>query len=539
MQSLTKVIFKNSKRTDKSGFLALLAFAIVFGSLGIAMVLISTVVTKSLEKINQTYAFINILLLMNFLILFGKSIFESLNLLYFSKDLKILLRMPIKPIEILHSKFINMIISEYEMEAIMLAIPMLIYGDITKAGIMFYIYAVIVLLILPIIPILITSLVISVIMRLTNKIKNKNKVMYIAIILTTIIIGIILSSMGSGEIVSNSRFEEIVRQTNGIAENISKVFILIKQTMNILLQYDNIQGLQNLIIFIAENIIFYIIILFIISKIYLKGAIGTTINSRKNAKSAIQGLSEKDFKPKRINKSYILKELRTILRTPIFLIQCIIIPTIYPIVIILASLLLVNFANNFIPAWDLLYKNAVTCLGAAMFLSLGQVFYMMNFTSIIAISRESKNAILTKYIPISLQKQFKLKVSLGVLLNLLAGILVTIFYYMSVHNIFATILIAIELVILNIIGEKFKLLTDLRKPQIDWNSEYTMMKQNTNVMYILFYTLLVVGILLGISVIINQTEIFLIATIVISGIINISINRYINKNDRKIFAKLY
>ncbi len=539
MQSLTKVIFKNSKRTDKSGFLALLAFAIVFGSLGIAMVLISTVVTKSLEKINQTYAFINILLLMNFLILFGKSIFESLNLLYFSKDLKILLRMPIKPIEILHSKFINMIISEYEMEAIMLAIPMIIYGDITKAGIMFYIYAVIVLLILPIIPILITSLVISVIMRLTNKIKNKNKVMYIAIILTTIIIGIILSSMGSGEIVSNSRFEEIVRQTNGIAENISKVFILIKQTMNILLQYDNIQGLQNLIIFIAENIIFYIIILFIISKIYLKGAIGTTINSRKNAKSAIQGLSEKDFKPKRINKSYILKELRTILRTPIFLIQCIIIPTIYPIVIILASLLLVNFANNFIPAWDLLYKNAVTCLGAAMFLSLGQVFYMMNFTSIIAISRESKNAILTKYIPISLQKQFKLKVSLGVLLNLLAGILVTIFYYMSVHNVFATILIAIELVILNIIGEKFKLLTDLRKPQIDWNSEYTMMKQNTNVMYILFYTLLVVGILLGISVIINQTEIFLIATIVISGIINISINRYINKNDRKIFAKLY
>ena len=539
MQSLTKVIFKNSKRTDKSGFLALLAFAIVFGSLGIAMVLISTAVTKSLEKINQTYAFINILLLMNFLILFGKSIFESLNLLYFSKDLKILLRMPIKPIEILHSKFINMIISEYEMEAIMLAIPMLIYGDITKAGIMFYIYAVIVLLILPIIPILITSLVISVIMRLTNKIENKNKVMYIAIILTTIIIGIILSSMGSGEIVSNSRFEEIVRQTNGIAENISKVFILIKQTMNILLQYDNIQGLQNLIIFIAENIIFYIIILFIISKIYLKGAIGTTINSRKNAKSAIQGLSEKDFKPKRINKSYILKELRTILRTPIFLIQCIIIPTIYPIVIILASLLLVNFANNFIPAWDLLYKNAVTCLGAAMFLSLGQVFYMMNFTSIIAISRESKNAILTKYIPISLQKQFKLKVSLGVLLNLLAGILVTIFYYMSVHNVFATILIAIELVILNIIGEKFKLLTDLRKPQIDWNSEYTMMKQNTNVMYILFYTLLVVGILLGISVIINQTEIFLIATIVISGIINISINRYINKNDRKIFAKLY
>lgn len=539
MQSLTKVIFKNSKRTDKAGFLSMLAFAIVFGSLGLAMVLISTVVTKSLDEINQTYAFINILLLMNFLILFGKSIFESLNLLYFSKDLKILLRMPMKPIEILHSKFINMIISEYEMEAIMLAIPMIIYGSITKASPLFYVYAAIILLILPIIPILITSLVISVIMRVTNKIKNKNKVMYIAIILTTIIIGIILSSMGSGEIVSNSRFEEIVVQTNGIAENISNVFILIKQTMNILLQYDNIQGLQNLIIFIAENIILYITILFIISKIYLKGAIGTTINSRKNTKNDLEGLQLKDFKAKRINKSYMLKELKTILRTPIFLIQCIIIPLVYPEVIILASIALVNFANNFIAAWDLLYKNAVTCLGAAMFLSLGQVFYMMNFTSIIAVSRESQNAILSKYIPISLKKQFKLKVRLGVLINLLAGILVTVFYYISVHNLLSTILIAIELVIINIIGEKFKLLTDLKKPQIDWNSEYTMMKQNTNVMYILFYTLIVVGILLGISVIINNTEIFLITIIVISGAINILINKYISRNDRKIFAKLY
>lgn len=539
MQSLTKVIFKNSKRGDKASFLSVLAFFIVFGTLGLAMVLISTVVTKSLDEINQTYAFINILLLMNFLILFGKSIFESLNLLYFSRDLKILLRMPIKPINILHSKFINMIISEYEMEAIMLAIPMIIYGSITKASPLFYIYAAIILLILPVIPILITSLVISVIMRATNKIKNKNKVMYIAIILTTVIIGIILSSMGSGEIATSSKFKEIIIQTNGIAENISNVFILIKQTMNILLHYDNIQGFQNLIIFIAENIILYIAILFIISNIYLKGAIGTTINSRKNAKNDLEELQLKDFKPKKINKSYTLKEIRTILRTPIFLIQCIIIPVVYPVVIILASIVLVSFANNFIPAWDLLYKNASTCLGAALFLSLGQVFYMMNFTSIIAVSRESKNSILTKYIPISLQKQFKLKVRIGVLVNLLAGILVTIFYYIGAHNLFATILLAIELLIINIIGEKIKLLTDLKKPQIDWNSEYTMMKQNTNVMYILFYTLLIVGILLGVSAIINQTEIFLIAITAISIIINISINRYVSQNDRKIFAKLY
>lgn len=58
---------------------------------------------------------------------------------------------------------------------------MIVYGILTNAGIMFYTYMIIILLILPIIPIMITSLIISVIMRFTNKIKNKNKAMYIII----------------------------------------------------------------------------------------------------------------------------------------------------------------------------------------------------------------------------------------------------------------------------------------------------------------------------------------------------------------------
>lgn len=70
---------------------------------------------------------------------------------------------------------------EIILSRIMLAIPMIVYGILTNAGIMFYTYMIIILLILPIIPIMITSLIISVILRFTNKIKNKNKAMYIII----------------------------------------------------------------------------------------------------------------------------------------------------------------------------------------------------------------------------------------------------------------------------------------------------------------------------------------------------------------------
>ena len=84
------------KSDKKSIILEGLAFFIVFGTLAIAMIYFSYTITKKLQDIDQSYAFVNILLLMNFIVLFAKSVFESLNVLYFSKDLKLLLRMPIK-----------------------------------------------------------------------------------------------------------------------------------------------------------------------------------------------------------------------------------------------------------------------------------------------------------------------------------------------------------------------------------------------------------------------------------------------------------
>ncbi|MBR2289380.1 MAG: hypothetical protein IJ867_01865 [Clostridia bacterium] len=139
MKSLDSVIFKNSRRRDErigktsaEKLFSAISFLVVFLFFAIIMIGASIYVTRKLDEFEQTYAFVNLLLLMNFFILFTKSVFESLNVLYFSKDLKILLRMPIKPISILHSKLQSMIVSEYLTEVLMLAIPMTVYGIYTK-----------------------------------------------------------------------------------------------------------------------------------------------------------------------------------------------------------------------------------------------------------------------------------------------------------------------------------------------------------------------------------------------------------------------
>lgn len=542
MKKITSIIIKNSRRqekqeTIKEKILSVIAFLIVFLSLAITMVLTSIYVTKELGKINQEYTFINILLLMNFIILFGKSIFESLNALYFSKDLKILLRMPIKSKDIVNGKLINMILSEYQMETIMLAIPMIVYGILTKAGALFYTYMIIILAILPIIPIVIISTIISIIMRFTNIIKNKTEVMYIAIIASLIALDLLFTGFNHNINFSIAEFKETVFRINGISEEIANRFVLIKPTMSTLLNYNNIVGLRNCILYILESIATYIIGVFIISKVYLKGVIGTTINSQKENK-ANRKLTIEDFKKKDKKKAYLSKEIKVIARTPIFCIQCLIIPIIYPltimmvvsIAVVLSKLIGVDLVS------DLMNKMNTSQM-AMIFIAVGEVFFMMNFCSIIGISKESKSAILTKTIPIGFKTQFNLKTYLGKTMNLLSVLIITFAYFLATKNPVQTIVIFAILYFLDSIGEKIKLYIDSRKPQIDWDNEYAMMKQNTNIMNVLFKTLITLVILFLISkLIINQVA-YLISILILSFIVNSFINNYISKN--KIFEKVY
>ena len=530
MRSLTGVIFKNAKRSDVKGrkLLLDLAFLIVFAVLSGTMAIFSFAITKELIEIEQTYLFINILLLVNFVLLFAKSIFECLNVLYFSKDLKILLRMPIKSKDILHAKFLNMIVSEYHMESIMLGVPMIVFGLLTNVSWKFYLYMIAVLLILPVIPIMMVSLLLALIMRVTNSIKNKSKAMYITIILSTILIGFIGMEFAA---VSNSDsdFTSLILEANGVAESIADKFVLIKPIMNTLLNYDNVNGIKNLALYVAETFICYTVSLFLISKIYLKGAIGTTINSEvgKRKNTALQ-LS--DFKQKKLSTAYITKELKVLARVPIFNIQCLIMPVVSTITTLAIVVAFINFCKGF--GWDVLghlNKLLTSTVGTIVILAVGQLFYMLNFNSIISISKDGKSYKIMKYIPVSMKSQIKMKLMLGELINLIPGVALSWFYYTNTQDVITATAIFVALLILNVVGEKFKLIMDIRNPNINWDSEYTMMKNNTNVMFVLFYTLMVIVALAVLGSIVRNGKLLVCLVVLILAIANLLVDRHIKE----------
>ena len=549
MNSLNKVIFKNSHRRDNENksivnkALTVFIFFIIFGTISTIMGVASYYLTTELIKVNQAPAFINIVLLIMFIFLFSKSVFESLNNLYFAKDLKIFLRMPINPIKLVRAKINNMIVSEYVMELMMLLSPILVYGYLVKAGILFYIYVAIILLLLPIIPIVLTSLITSVIMRFTNVIKNKTQVQYISIFIVFIVLWIITSLFSTGEGISLERFIEKMLEVNGLIELISEYFIILKPIMNSLINYETMTGIVNIFIFTIESLVTYYLSTWIISKIYLKGAIGTVVNTNNMQTKKNSELKISECKQKTPKRAFLSKELKQIMRTPIFCLQCIILPMVYPILFIgIPAIALITFARNV--GFDFfanMQENILGPIGISIAMSIAQVLYIMNFTSIIAISREGKKAKLMKTIPISLYKQFQYKLYPALIADGVIACIVTKCYslFLPEINLLFSIFLFIILMELCLVQEKVMIMIDLKKPKITWTSEYAMMKENVNVMYEFFYAVIVVILLTGIGFVMNNMIMLMFVVFFILLLINLVINYYVKKNQIRLYRKIF
>lgn len=543
MRVLTSIIFKNERRREhwnnegiREKVFSVLSFLIVFSTFSGFTIWGSIYITEKLNEINQSYAFINIMLAGNLTILFVESIFQILNVLYFSKDLKIFLRMPIKSRDLVHSKLLKLITSEYQMELIMLAIPMIVYGIINSVGLQFYLYIPIILIILPVIPICIISVLISIIMRFTNNIKNKSKAMYITIIIAIVILNIGVVIFGGSGTEIDLFNKEVLSQENILATNIAEHFKIIIPIMNALLNYDSLDGVINICIYIGVSILIYIVSLGVISSVFLKGVVGTVSSGNKGKEKQNKELGIDDFKQNSFKKSYILKEYRAIKRTPIFFIQCIIMPLVLTIILIGVVLILISITNNL--GLDIINQMSKNAWFTGAFLAISQILYMMNFSSLIAVSKERGWAVLSKYIPIKLSRQFNMKLYIGKVMNFVSNIGILVFYYICVKSIIYTILLALVTYGLNVFGEKVKIFIDLKNPKTDWDNEYTMMKQNTNVMFELFYTIVITLIIIIQSLIFVNLNIYYIILLISIFFANVSINKYIYNNDNKIFKNL-
>ncbi len=509
MWTLTKVLLKtnllggtnaskNAKKKNKwlgwAGIGLLLVFVIC--CLGIPII-------YALDSILEVLAIKN-LLLTAILPLAGIttivfSIFSVVSVFYLSKDSEHLLPLPLKPRDIMMSKFLVSLVNEYYI-LFMFILPCLIgVGVGTGAGFLYYFYMILIFLLLPIIPSVIVTLIILLVTRFTGIVKNKDLFMYFSMGL------ILVFSFGYTYIIESFIAidpSNIGGTLQGIESQLipycKLIFPFYNSGSTALINYDNLNGAFALVTFIALNLLALIVIYFVGDKLYLKTLIVDKGSKKKN-KVIEESLVGDEKRAKGAFYWLLKKEWLVVKRTPVFMLNIVIIVFLMPVIFI-ASFVFSYLQES---GGSLLELNSEQVLQfidmplTYMIVLLVAVFFTCSsIAASTSISREGSNAWVMKVIPVSYFKQINVKVFFAVVLDMVGVMIVGIIPIIMFKIPFYYVLcIFVPLLIIVVLLNYFNILLDLRKPRLNWSEESVAVKQNINGLISILMTIAVCGIL--------------------------------------------
>ncbi len=536
---LTKILFKNSLNINKGKskvkaiamniliFLAIAYIACVMGFLSVEII-------ESLKTINQTGIFLSLCLILTVSVSLIRSVISSLHLLYFSKDLEYLLPLPISAMKIVLAKFNVIIISSYALEVFTLAIPFIIYGIYMMQEVTFYIMTAIVFLFLPIIPAILSALISVVLMRFTNMFKNKDIVQYVTVIMSFVIVIAMQFFIMNNSEMTEFMFANKLLEVDGIAKEISNYVIIVKQAFISLTEFESIEYVKNAIFLIGESITIYLLAGVLTAKTYINSA--TNVTSGKRVRNV-----KLDISTRSVAKAYIDKERKMLFRTPVFFLNTVLPIFILPVIIILpfTNIEAVDSFEDLVPLITAISANMENPMGLAIIVCIQIFLYLFNYISVTSISRDGESAFVMKYLPIELNKQCRYKAILGIVLNiiplLILPLCIKIIFCANTIFILEVMLIGF---LLNVFINYFGVLIDVLNPKLHWTTEYSVVKQNMNMLWDMLFVLIVGFIFFMICTYFENVHVL---TLLLSGILVITIvflDNFVKQNNINIFKKI-
>lgn len=525
-------LFKNKKINKKSmWFWIILALIIALGYLSFEIV-------NYLKKLGSPQIFLQGFFLFLGGIIIIQAIMLTINIMYFSKDLELILPMPFKPIEILISKFNTILFFLYSTELMLAVVPLFMYGVIVSYNLLFFIKMIIALIIFPVFFALIVSMITLILVKYIGIIGNKD---VIQIFFTLLLIVILF--VGINYIVKISIDEEVDEKVSILESKltgISKYFLTITPTVNILQKKEFFKSFLNVIYLIVINLFTFLLFIFIGKRTYLKQLLKINFYYKKRKKIKID--LNKNCKKNKIYSAYIKKEFKQIFKVPVYFIQCIypIIITTFSVCVMIAGVL--PYFKKVAIEKNLLEGISFNIEAVILILGILQLIGLINKTTVTAISREGKNAFVMKYLPIDFYKQFIYKNIPQILVNTICSfiILIFVYFYLEVISIGYIFMIFILSFLMFCINSYLLLIINLLFPKNNWETEYEIFKNNNN--FILQYFLFIINFLvlyyldkLFLKHDLNKSIIFIFASFVIIFVI---LNYLINKFKNKLFKKI-
>lgn len=429
------------------------------------------------------------------MIIFIFGILYVLSELYFSTNVEFLLPLPLRPIQIVGAKLTVVLFYEYLTLAVFFIPVAAGYGIRSNAGIVYYIYTAIIFITLPVIPLTIATLIDMFIMRFSTLFKNKDRFRLIASLLGVFIgIGVNIFSQRFSNVGEKSgEVHDMVLKMNKSVSGVgSKIFPSSNFAADSLNNWNNSSGLLAILIFILLNAIFLIILLYICGALYFKGALGVSESTAKRKKLTGAEI-EKNTNQNSAISSLIWKELKILLRTPPYFINCVMMNFLWPVFFI-PMMMQKGMAENLSSIHKYVNRDKYRPLVFIVLFGAVTVLGVFNTTTSTAVSREGKHHFFSMYIPVDTKVQLLSKVITGILLNLCSLLLFFIIFIVLAKP---SLLLILSILILSIFVIVFNntlgLLLDINSPKLNWDNETKAVKQNFNVIFYMLLSLVIGG----------------------------------------------
>jgi ABC-2 type transport system permease protein len=415
-----------------------------------------------------------------FVIIFG--LYYVISAFYFSRDVEILVPLPLEPLQVMLSKFAVILVNEY-LTLAPLVLPLFIYyGILAKAGPGYWLNALAVYLLLPVIPLTIVSLLVIGMMRVVNLSRKKDLLIVVgSIFLMALIFGMqFLIGRAAGGFLDAKNIVRILSSPDGLLNRAGASFPPSVWATKAITGGLSRPGIMNLLFLAGVSLLLFWGILLVSGRLFYSGLIGVgEITSRRVtlSKEKVSRMVGSGGSPL---KAIFLRELRIMNRTPIFLLNGIGAVVLIPVLLALvpfsgsrglnSSPLAVLASHN--PAWVI--------LGAACFLT---VCGCLNGTASSTFSREGFQFWISKVIPVSPGTQVIAKFIHSYIVALLgiafsSGMLAVLFRPRLTTWAGALPLAIVASFALTAIG----MIIDLARPLLDWTNPQKAMKQNLNVL---------------------------------------------------------
>jgi ABC-2 type transport system permease protein len=549
---LTKVMLKNfnllslkAGKPGKSPIKGILLSIVVFAAFSPMVLGIGSISYGGygmLSKIQQEGLILGLGFSAVSMAIFFFGIFYVMSVFYFSKDIESLLPLPLKPSEILAAKFTVILIYEYLTELVFLAPVLIGYGAASRAGLMYYLYSILIFLTLPLMPLVYASVLSMLVMRFTNLAKNRDRFRIVGgIIAMLLAIGMnaIITKVGSASLNAEELQQLLAQGNNSIVGVMSGIFFSNRFAVMALLHSEALKGFVNLVVFVLICLLFVLLFLSFGEGMYFKGVVGISEASAKRKKYSEAEL-RKSSGQKSALWSYTMKELKLLFRTPVYFMNCILMNFLFPIFIVLPFIVQPSEMQELQGLGRFMNNGSGSSVVLAVALGISAFLTSTNGITASAISREGANIFVCKYLPLSYKTQIMAKVlsgmSMGAVGTLSMVLTAVVFIPVPIYLILLSIIVSV----LGITFSSFTgILLDLNYPKLIWDNEQKAVKQNFNVILNMLASIIVAGLPIFISIVLHFTLLMTFLMIVVMfGILNLLLYSILSTVGARLFEKI-